>query len=359
MFRVIPGNIFFPDGHKIPTASQTGENTASRQKIYSLSNETEEHIHEKYVTAMKHPKLTLCILALLLLAGICCTPAAAWHSNTDAKITPSGVLMPGDTITTEITLTYLRENPTDRRLYLTTDLANPQWRCEIKHAEGTPLTTLTSSAKYYTVNGFILSYNHEILVTITLTGTVPAGTVGKELILLSAEESTASEIVISSYEKKSVIGSSAATATPTPTATQTATATATSTPTATQTATPVPTATPTPKPTPTVATLVVSSNPSGANIFIDNNYKGFTPTTQTEIAPGTHVVLLKKEGYLDDEQTITFEAGTTYEISFVLSKEAKASEVFVDLIKQYPTIALIGVIIIGFGVLALLIRRKR
>jgi len=303
---------------------------------------------------MKSEKLILCIFALFLLAGCCCTPAAAWHSNTDAKITPSGVLMPGDTITTELTLTYLRDNPTDRRLYLTTDLSNPQWRCEIKHAEGTPLTTLTSSAKYYTINGFILSYNHEILVTITLTGTVPSGTVGKELTLLSAEESTSSQIVISTYEKKTVIGSSSVTTTATATTT---TSTQTTTPTATVTATA--TATSTPKPTPTVATLVVSSNPSGANVFIDNNYKGFTPTTQTDIAPGTHVVLLKKEGYLDDEQTIKFEAGTTYEISFVLSKEAKASEVFIDLIKQYPTMALIGVIIIGFGVLALLIRRKR
>lgn len=71
------------------------------------------------------------------------------------------------------------------------------------------------------------------------------------------------------------------------------------------------------------------------------------------------MVLLKKEGYLDDEQTIKFEVGTTYDISFVLSKEAKATEVFIDLIKQYPTMALIGVIIIGFGVLALLIRWKR
>ncbi|MCZ9312691.1 MAG: hypothetical protein O0V67_04895, partial [Methanocorpusculum sp.] len=78
-----------------------------------------------------------------------------------------------------------------------------------------------------------------------------------------------------------------------------------------------------------------------------------------DIAPGTPAVPLQKERHLDDDPTIKFEAGTTYEISFVLSKEAKASEVFVDLIKQYPTIALIGVIIIGFGVLALLIRRKR
>ncbi|MDE2521558.1 MAG: PEGA domain-containing protein [Methanocorpusculum sp.] len=307
---------------------------------------------------MKYQKLILCILAVLLLAGFCCMPAAAWHSNTDIKVSPSGVLMPGDTVTAELEITILREFPTDHQLYLTTDLSDAKWTCEITHVEGTPLTTLQRTGKYYSINGFILSYSHEIIATITLTGTVPPNTVGDELSLLSAEENTG-KVVISTAEKKVVIGSSAATATPTRTPTQTRTVTQTATATPTATATAVPTTTPTPKPTPTVATLIVSSNPSGANIFIDNNYKGFTPTTQTGIAPGTHVVLLKKEGYLDDEQTIKFEAGTTYEISFVLSKEAKASEVFVDLIKQYPTIALIGVIIIGFGVLALLIRRKR
>ncbi|HJK78685.1 MAG TPA: PEGA domain-containing protein [Methanocorpusculum sp.] len=309
---------------------------------------------------MKHQKLTLCLLAVLLLAGLCCMPAAAWHSNTDIKVSPSGVLMPGDTVTAELEITILRSFPTDHQLYLTTDLSDAKWTCEITHVEGTPLTTLQRTGKYYSINGFILSYSHEIIATVTVTGTIPQNTLGDEYLLLSAEESTG-KVIISTAEKKIIVGSSAATATPTktPTKTPTPTPTATGTTTPTATPTPTPTATPTPKPTPTVATLIISSNPAGANIFIDNNYKGFTPTTQTDIAPGTHVVLLKKEGYLDDEQTIKFEAGTTYDISFVLSKEAKASEVFMDLIKQYPTIALIGVIIIGFGVLALLIRRKR
>ena len=289
---------------------------------------------------MNSGKRTLCILILFLLAACCCTPAAAWHANTDPTITPSETLMPGDTVTAELTLTILRENPADHRLYLTTDLTDPQWRCDITHVEGTPLTTLTSSSKYYTINGFILSYSHEILVTITLTGTVPADT----------------DIVISSYEKKTTIGSSAVTPTPTQTITVTPTKTQTAVPTATKTL--VPTVTPTPKPTPTVATLIASSSPSGADLFIDNNYKGFTPITQTDITPGTHVVTLKKEGYLSDEQKITFKAGATYEISFTLAEEPKASEVFTDLIKQYPTMALIGIILIGFGVLALLIRRK-
>ena len=278
---------------------------------------------------MNSGKRTLCILILFLLAACCCTPAAAWHANTDPTITPSETLMPGDTVTAELTLTILRENPADHRLYLTTDLTDPQWRCDITHVEGTPLTTLTSSSKYYTINGFILSYSHEILVTITLTGTVPAET---------------------------TIGSSAVTPTPTQTITVTPTKTQTAVPTATKTL--VPTVTPTPKPTPTVATLIASSSPSGADLFIDNNYKGFTPITQTDITPGTHVVTLKKEGYLSDEQKITFKAGATYEISFTLAEEPKASEVFTDLIKQYPTMALIGIILIGFGVLALLIRRK-
>lgn len=77
---------------------------------------------------MNSGKRTLCILILFLLAACCCTPAAAWHANTDPTITPSETLMPGDTVTAELTLTILRENPADHRLYLTTDLTDPQWR---------------------------------------------------------------------------------------------------------------------------------------------------------------------------------------------------------------------------------------
>ena len=68
---------------------------------------------------MNSGKRTLCILILFLLAACCCTPAAAWHANTDPTITPSETLMPGDTVTAELTLTILRENPADHRLYLT------------------------------------------------------------------------------------------------------------------------------------------------------------------------------------------------------------------------------------------------
>ncbi|MDV0443518.1 PEGA domain-containing protein [Methanorbis rubei] len=310
---------------------------------------------------MKYTKILFVLLAAVLFAACLCAPAAAWHTNTDAKVSPTGVLMPGDTVTTEVSLTFLRGNPTDHSLYLTTDLSNAQWKCEIFHAGGTPLTTLAHSGKYYSINGFSLSYrSHEIITTITLTGTVPQSTIGSELVLLSAEESTANDIVISSYEKKAVIGSSAATATPTATATATTTTTATATQTTTATTTATPVATATPKPTPSTATVIISSNPSGSDIFIDNNYKGFTPTTQTDVSPGMHTILLKKDGYLDDTQTMRFDAGVTYDMSFTLAPEPKASEVVIDLVKEYPTASLVVVLIfvVGVFILMLLVRRR-
>lgn len=181
---------------------------------------------------------------------------------------------------------------------------------------------------------------------------------GQELTIMKVEEITSGSIVVSSYEKKAVIGT-ATTSTTTATATPTATKTATATTTATATATVTPTVTATPQPTVSTATLVISSNPAGANVFIDNNYKGFTPTTQTGITPGMHTILLKKDGYLDDTQTLKFEAGTSYDMSFTLAPKAKASEVVIELVKEYPTASLFVVLIIVVGILILLVRRRR
>ncbi len=54
-----------------------------------------------------------------------------------------------------------------------------------------------------------------------------------------------------------------------------------------------------PKQTPTTGTITVSSEPSGANVYLDNAYKGLTPITIPDVSPGTHTVELKLDGYSD------------------------------------------------------------
>jgi streptogramin lyase len=53
------------------------------------------------------------------------------------------------------------------------------------------------------------------------------------------------------------------------------------------------------------ATLIVISNPTGADVFIDAMQRGTTPATFTDITPGTHSVAVSKIGYLGSYSTIT------------------------------------------------------
>ena len=51
--------------------------------------------------------------------------------------------------------------------------------------------------------------------------------------------------------------------------------------------------------------IIVSSNPTGADVFIDAVQRGTTPATFTDIIPGTHSVTVSKIGYLGQYSTIT------------------------------------------------------
>ncbi|MDP2797769.1 MAG: PEGA domain-containing protein, partial [Methanoregula sp.] len=56
-------------------------------------------------------------------------------------------------------------------------------------------------------------------------------------------------------------------------------------------------------PKPAFGGLSVSSTPSGANVFVDNNFMGITPLTLKEIPAGSHMVIVRLTGYQDYETT--------------------------------------------------------
>ena len=66
--------------------------------------------------------------------------------------------------------------------------------------------------------------------------------------------------------------------------------------------------------------LSVSSTPSGANVFVDNNFVGITPLTLKEIPAGSHVVTVRLTGYQEYEITTTVNSGTTSTVAAGLSK---------------------------------------
>lgn len=61
-----------------------------------------------------------------------------------------------------------------------------------------------------------------------------------------------------------------------------------------------------------MATLVVNSDPAGANIYIDGRDSGAKTPGQVSVDKGQHVVLVRKMGYIDETQSIQFTLGQTF-----------------------------------------------
>ena len=66
--------------------------------------------------------------------------------------------------------------------------------------------------------------------------------------------------------------------------------------------------------------LVVTSDPTGAEIFIDDGFNGVSPLTISGLVPGTHTVTAKLQGYTDTSTNITVIAGQTARTQLSLEK---------------------------------------
>ncbi len=64
-----------------------------------------------------------------------------------------------------------------------------------------------------------------------------------------------------------------------------------------------------------VATLSVSSSPAGANVYVDGKDTGKLTPAQVSIDKGSHVVLVRKSGYLDETTNAQFVLGQTVSFS--------------------------------------------
>jgi hypothetical protein len=76
----------------------------------------------------------------------------------------------------------------------------------------------------------------------------------------------------------------------------------------------------TPGPTPdTTGQINVGSSPAGANIYLDNAYRGITPLTLANIPQGSHIINLKMNGYQDWTSPVNVVAGSYAQVSGTLS----------------------------------------
>ncbi len=81
-------------------------------------------------------------------------------------------------------------------------------------------------------------------------------------------------------------------------------------------------------------TLSVTSNPSGAAVYVDGSYRGVTSTSVGNLAPGSHSVQLILAGYQDWSGTVSISAGATTYLNPTLS---------VDQQPQYATVSLTSI----------------
>ena len=77
--------------------------------------------------------------------------------------------------------------------------------------------------------------------------------------------------------------------------------------------------TPTPTSPAGSGSLAVSSNPSGAQVFLDNVYEGITPLTIPSVQDGSHTILIKQPGYADWQVTETIRSGQVTQVDATLS----------------------------------------
>lgn len=76
-----------------------------------------------------------------------------------------------------------------------------------------------------------------------------------------------------------------------------------------------------------MATLVVNSDPAGANVYVDGRYTGTKTPAQVSVDKGQHVVLVRKMGYIDETMNGQFVLGQTFNFAPTLRPLGNADSI--------------------------------
>jgi hypothetical protein len=106
--------------------------------------------------------------------------------------------------------------------------------------------------------------------------------------------------------------------------------------------------------------ILISSTPPGAAVYLDSQYQGVTPESSSfieipNLTPKTYTTLLKKEGYLNYITVIRVTANETVQLSATLNQTTVPQE------PQATSVIVIGVlvVIIILLVVAFIVTRKK
>ena len=194
----------------------------------------------------------------LKLVFFCCILLFLIHSVAAFTVASTSVTPPG----------YLYDD-----LQFVTDLEDPRWTYSIA-VNGVKNTRPVTGDRTITINGFELGYRNqdEVIVYVLLQGNIPKGSVmgtNRTMVRIQELDARGYSIAYSAVNIDRLIG------------------------------------TPTPTPTPAYGSVTVTSTPAGANIYIDNVYKGLSPATFSEVPNGDHLLLIRLDWYQDLTKKVT------------------------------------------------------
>ena len=75
------------------------------------------------------------------------------------------------------------------------------------------------------------------------------------------------------------------------------------------------------------ATVAVSSEPAGANVYVDGRDTGHVTPVQLLAEKGTHTLLVRKQGYLDETTTVELSAGQSFRFAPILKALGVTDEI--------------------------------
>ncbi|MDO8871276.1 MAG: PEGA domain-containing protein [Methanoregula sp.] len=101
-----------------------------------------------------------------------------------------------------------------------------------------------------------------------------------------------------------------------------------------------------PSPTPdTTGQIVVVSAPAGAELFLDNTFRGITPVTLSDIPAGSHLVTVKQTGYTDASQTVTVTGGQSTPVAIGLVAVPTTTKTPLSVVPVVGAFAITGIIL--------------
>ena len=98
--------------------------------------------------------------------------------------------------------------------------------------------------------------------------------------------------------------------------------------------------------------IEIVSTPTGAEIYVDNLFKGYTPSTMTDIQAGSHAILLKYTGYVDYSTTASVTAGQTTPLAISMQPAPTPTP------ESAPSIAVLVTGILAACAISIVLRRE-